>query len=568
MKARSMVFRISESMFRAVKFENLEAGSKKAVRVSVRLNLTSDDVIFTDRIKSRAEVVGFENPETGLFVTQLQTPEDTDDISSTYHQFRMAAVAYANQTIAQKLEALGNKSIEEYEKLGYKPLSRIRSDIEEYMSDLNEFYADLQKQVNNVVSRRLPRVNEFMLYADDDIQDFKTTGRVPYNNPMKAELTIEQRNIVENFLDVFLDDYNKKVISWYFGAALSNVQLHDDRVSKMLVVASKSSGSGKSSLITGLSNALMTSLFHWVTPSMDRFFMSSSRFASGTLPTTRLSIYSEADFADSSITDKHDFTGLATSTIKSLITDGYIADEKKYQNEIIKKLHGLHVVLTNHPPVITENTEALRRRFLALAVKPTRMQDKAKELDLWGQNKFNQFLIDNAQAFANYFVSVFNEDQYMFTDTDYDHYEFVDEIETESREMEQAEVQAKIEEQTQENEPDVLKNEENPFGSDLIHFIQKKGVDEHAQTQKLVTLINKAFTGDESSGIVRVADNNIYIDSTKGTILELGHNVLTVRAALIDRYGSPVKKFGKRMIKIPLERHVTQYLQGGVNHVN
>ena len=76
-----------------------------------------------------------------------------------------------------------------------------------------------------------------MLYQGELSDKFKATGRVDYENPATAEFTEEQKHLVDTFLDTFLDDDSKLALSWYFGAALSNVDIHDDRVSKMMVVS-------------------------------------------------------------------------------------------------------------------------------------------------------------------------------------------------------------------------------------------------------------------------------------------------------------------------------------------
>ena len=94
---------LMEPMFRTVTFENLLLTDKKPAKLSVRINLGVDNVIYTDRRKSRAEVVGFVMPnngteQAGLFVHETQKPEG-DAENNTYHLFRIEATKYAMQAI-------------------------------------------------------------------------------------------------------------------------------------------------------------------------------------------------------------------------------------------------------------------------------------------------------------------------------------------------------------------------------------------------------------------------------------------------------------------------------------
>ena len=533
------------NMFRTVIFENLKRGDKKPARLSVRLNFDSDQVIYTERVKSRAEVVGFVMPEgehnEGLFVHETQMV-DGESESNTYHQFRIQAVKYAQKAIEDEIKRISSLPAEKQEE--YKNLSLISNQLLSYLMDKNEFFTDLQKQVNNITSRKLPRVNEYMLYDGELSSTFKATGRVLYANPTSVELTQEQKDLVDTFLDTFLDNDSKLALSWYFGAALSNVNIHDDRVSKMMIVSSGQGGSGKSSLITGLTKALMGDLYSTISPSFDSYFVSNNRFATSTLPTTRMTVYSEAEFNDPNLGNEHNFKGLDVSMIKSFIADGYISDEKKTKDAVIKRVHGLHVVLTNHVPVITDSAEALRRRLLPVVIKPTRMQDKAAQLGLVGQSTFNQYLVDNAQAFANYFVDIFTKNEYLFTYDDYDHEAFQDAIfenqQTNTRTKQEAEQELKAQAQAIANED---------FTKVIDEFAEISGV---SDTDELKKDIQLALSGG-SLEHMRVSDGALYIDSSKHTFLKYPQGE-ALRKLLIKVFGPTVRKFQKRMIKVDLKR--------------
>ena len=106
------------NMFRTVIFENLKRGDKKPARLSVRLNFDSDQVIYTERVKSRAEVVGFVMPEgehnEGLFVHETQMV-DGESESNTYHQFRIQAVKYAQKAIEDEIKRISSLPAEKQE---------------------------------------------------------------------------------------------------------------------------------------------------------------------------------------------------------------------------------------------------------------------------------------------------------------------------------------------------------------------------------------------------------------------------------------------------------------------
>lgn len=534
-----------EPLFRTVWFENLNHGNKKKATLSVRINLDSDKVIYTDRVKSRAEVVGFTmpqgSPNAGLFAHETRTPDGNDE-NNTYHMFRKEAVKFAMDAVTNELKRI--KNLPDDRRGDYKPLSQINTELMEYLADKNQFFMDLQKQVSNVTSRNLPRINEYALYNDDKLTDFKATGRLPYNNPVNAEFTDEQRELVDSFLDTFLDEDNKLALSWYFGAALANVNIHDDRVSKMLLVSSARGGTGKSSLVSGLAQALFGDLFHDVVPSFDSYFVSNNRFATSTMPSSRLTIYSEADFCDTNVSKDHDFAGINHSAVKSLITDGYITEEKKTKDAFVKRIHGLHIVLSNYQPKIEEHTEALRRRILPVVVKASRMQDKAVKLGLVGQNRFNQYLNDNVQAFANYFVNVFLNNEYLYTYEDYDQDEFKQEIDRSYNEV------------RSENRDKRTKTNERisaVTGGELVDKIdQMAKIVDIPDISKLRSDITMAMSGCAVTGL-RVENDVVYINSTKTHFARYGENALQLRKLLIDQFGPTVRKFKKRMIALKLE---------------
>ena len=512
-------------------------GSKKPASVSVRLHVLSDDTIYTARVQSRAEVIGYKDPVKGTIVVWPKDKQE-DDVSNPYTLFRKEAIKYAAKRVDDLLAEISQMSEEERGRRGYKPVARIQRELNDYLIDGVEFITDLQKQVSLMTSKPLPRINEYVVYEDDEIPaNVAVTGRLPYKNPKNQKLTAEQKATVatvENFLDEFLDDYNKAVLGWYFGAALLNYDIYDDKISKMMIVASSHGGSGKSTLINSLIKALFTTEFSTLSPVFDEYFDTTNRFGTSALPTTRMNVYSEAEWARSR--DKvHDFTGLNASIIKSMITEGIITDEEKFGSFEISRLKSFHTVITNYPPVIPQELEALNRRILPLMVKPTRMIDKARALDLVGRNAMEKFVTANAQAFANYFVSVFNDNPYRFTDIDYDYHDYVQDI----------------------TDSDDALQDANESKRKTLRDISKNGLGELIDSIDAIKLkpfkdaVQSAIGGTSTSSF-RVEDGILYVDSSKNLYLPYGNTGMTLRKALTDVYGQPKRKFHKRMFAVKL----------------
>jgi len=208
-----MTLTIKEPLFLGVEFSNLKKTDKKPPAISVRVNLTSDDVIYVANQRARMEVIGYEDEETGLFVTDVEGV----DGPNVYNLFRLKAVTFAREKLNEKLEILSGLSAEEYDQMNYKPIEYLTNYLHQKLIDRQDLYTDLQKQVALITSRRLPRVNEYLVFADDETVDHPVTIRVPYNNPARQELSKSDAQIVNRILDVFMDTYNKRAFSWYMG---------------------------------------------------------------------------------------------------------------------------------------------------------------------------------------------------------------------------------------------------------------------------------------------------------------------------------------------------------------
>lgn len=539
-----MTLKIKEPLFLGVEFLNVKKTDKKSPSISVRVNLTSDDVIYVASKRARMEVIGYEDEETGLFVTDIEGV----DGPNVYNLFRRKAVQFAREKLDEFLEDLRRLSDEDYEELGYKRLDYLTNHLHKKLVDRQDLYTDLQKQVALITSRKLPRVNEYLVFEDDETVDYPVTIRVPYNNPARQELTENDRQVVDRLLDVFMDTYNKHAFSWYMGAALCNLDIHDDRVSKLAIVSSSQGGSGKSTLMNAIIDALFTPHYREIKDEFDSFFYTKNQFGVSSLSSKRMSLYSEASFSNDSYRSgddgeaRHDFTGMNVSVIKSLITEGYVSSEAKYEDRSMNQLNGFHIVLTNHPPVINKEHEAMNRRILPLMIYPSRMSQKAKQLNLWGKRKFNQYVYEHRQSFANYFVHMFKQDEYAFTDTDYDHTDYVSDIEYYKQEL----------------------DEENLEKTRTLNNLKEHGIirvlDEFASQNMVdVTMLKNDITSvaggggsEELRDHIRVEDGTLFLDSSKNFLIRYGNYGPNLRKKLIELYGTPVKRFQKRMIRIKL----------------
>lgn len=527
-------------LFREAVISNISAVSKKMAEISVRLYKESDELIYVSKDKTRRTVLGYTDPNTGLFIVNTKDIE-TSKNHDPYKLFRDEATKYAQYTVNEKLQELSNLYNEDKEKYEtqYKPLQTIENELNAYLTDKQAFYIDIQKQVDVLISKQLPHINEWLVYEDDQTNtitgdNYIVTQKVPYNNPKNQTLTDEQTTLVDNFLNVFLDDSNKDILSWYFGAILLNLPMQDDRISKALIVSSSNGGSGKSTLIGALADAVVTHPYRVVDSGFDKHFRANDKFSTSDLPTCRLGIYSEAYFnADTGDNVTHDFTGLDESELKSWITDGYVANEKKYADKQIAKLTGMQIILTNHPPVIPEQRTDLSRRFISVNVKPSDMvKDKAKALNIHSEKGVYAYVQDNAQAFANYFVHSFNAQPNRYQTLQYNTEDFTSEISKSQ--------------QVYISQKDVQKSE--LIREDAYVIIATLCSQNEIPSNEFIDLLTRERLHPSKNPDIRWEPDALYLASTKSFFVK--HKMVGLRDELKDLLGSPVKKFGNRMFKL------------------
>lgn len=531
-----MSLTIRYPLFRTAYIQNIDAKNKKSSTVSARIMPSTSDLIYVRKIKSTNEVVGFIHPDTGLFVTKVREHDASSQL--THNAFRQLALAYADEKVDLKLSEL--KAIEdndaEHYKHKYKPIKQIEQELSEYLADQHDFFADLDKQIAVIKSNAKPAANEYLLYENDTHipKGLYATTRLPYANPKNEVVTDNQEAVVNAFLDVFLDDYNKSVLKWYFGAILLNLPVYDSRISKMMVVSSARGGSGKNTLINALSDALLTDDFREVKSSFDLFFMNNNRFGSSQLTPLRLIQYSEAEWNDAP-NGLHNFDGLNISEIKSMITEGFIASEKKYEEVQMTRLSSFHVVLTNHPPVIDQDRSALNRRLLALVVKPSRMAEKGEDLNLRTEQAVYEYVKENVQAFANVCVNCFLENEQAFSSVDYNYTETTKEIdESESERISQLQLDEK--------------SLHDLRTHDISEVFNELGARRGLSVERLLKEIWEEKRNPHSDDM-RWEDDVLYLNASKSALYKYGP-ILPIKPLIEKVYGKPIKKFGKRMFKI------------------
>lgn len=534
-------------IFRKARITNVRQSDKKPLAAELILDQASHGLLFTRRANNRTEVCGFVDEKTGMFIMD----KDGDTGDTAHIKFLKMAASKAVDAMNKELARQGSEDEEIREQQGYYPVDRACTMLEDYLYNPARFNADMGKQLTNFASRPMPNVNEYMVFEDDEAwnQDIYVTRRAPYNNPERRKLNKKETETVDQFLDEFFDPYNKQAFSWYMGACLLNLPIYDERISRMAVMTSSHAGSGKSSLMSAMSNALFADDYCSTKPNFDRFFLKNNRFGTDSLDVRRLTVYSEASWGVERDGEcSHDFEGLNVSEIKSMITDGYITKEPKFGEPTIVRSSGLHMVLTNHLPCVGEKDIAMKRRILPILMRPTSMVDKAEKLGLMGRNAFEKFVEDNAEIFAAYFVQVFKENEFLFIREEYSYTE-----ETEAA----VDSQKELDEETRGQREELAATKAQGF----VEFAKKAQEQTGIDMSKLIGDAQYTVGGSAPDGVgdhMRRDGDSFYIDGSKSFLMRYGKSASMIRKLLQDFYGPSVRKFHKRMFLIPLGQAKSQ----------
>lgn len=529
------------ALFSQAVIENTSMASKKpcSLRISIARN---NGNIFVNHAK-KPVVEAYINPITNLLVREDDVRMDLDFdgtrdhiVFTPHHQFQMLAFTFAAHAIQDYIRDITSLSPNELAALAIKPINQIIMELNQFFEDGTALYKNISEELTYLHTPSVPQANHFMAFADDQDPDYLVTGRVPYPNPMNY-LDMDTR-LVNRFLDAFFDETNKARFSWYMGAALRNIRIDDPSVSKMLMITSAHAGSGKSTLVTALANALFTKTFGTINGDFDEHFSRDNRFSSESLVNTRMNVYLEAEFgAPTKDGNNHDFNQMKVSAIKTMITDGFMGTEEKYERRKSQRAFGFHTVLTNHPAQITDETDALRRRILPCLVRASSMEEKARALGLFGQKTFETWVQDHALEFAVYFVRHHMEHAYDYTEFLYNSKAFIREVNHyKTRGAYNLDPLALMQ-----------RNSDNVFGMlDVLKGHYDFDLDAFIEAVQTTT-------PGISYGDIRITNNTLYLNSAVKFLSQFTKVPDTVRDVLIEVYGAPEKKYQKDRFVIPME---------------
>lgn len=422
-------------LVRKSKFENISIKSVRPAKINITLY---DDpkypVYYVESSGNAKRLVGYHDPKTGLFVTneslhdqnavkvknaKLQNKSNIAAITSVIGSLHYKLYDYAIKKIEPYIELMNQKRAKDQNKYDslYKKPEIIAEELLDYVNDTGRFMADIYKQIRYFDDRSLPDLDDRILYKDGNASTIASTARLNILDPKNQILTDDQKSLVEKFLTVFFDDYNMKTFSWMMGAVLLNIPIWDERISRYFLIYSEAGGVGKSTLMQIMIDGLLTNTYAENTPEFDKYFLLGDRFASSSMTHKRLAVYDEAVFNGPREKEKmHDLSGLNDAAIKTFATSGRLNVEGKYKDARIENYYNIHVILTNFLPQIEYNRTDLRRRFIDCMLKPTSMQEKAKQLGNKTIAELVDYVRDNAQAFANYFANTFMKNPKRFID--------------------------------------------------------------------------------------------------------------------------------------------------------
>ena len=523
------------NIIRTIIISNL--GTKdKQLKFNIRPNLCPIDLEI-GHIRNRAIVKSYRDIDTGLIVSDNLDVNGLPQTKSVNDKFRNMIVQIVREEFERKLDALKleyKKDPEAYS-AKYKPLDIIAGQGYEQLDDKWDIFKQVDSWLRVMSSYASIAVNEQLAYDDTVIADEYVTFKTPYANPMEYTLTQEDVDLVEHFLSAFLTPHSISVLSWYFGAAVCNVPIYDDTISKALIVCSTRGGCGKTTLIDALSQALFTKYGYDVKPDFDSMFTKDNRFARSGLKTTRLTYYNEADFNAKDPDGKHDFSGLATTEIKSLLSDGRITRERKFEEANVGKLSGMHVILTNSIPEINDKRSDLLRRFIAISVKSSTMAEKGRLLGLKQSQDLYSFVRDHVQAFASFFAQYYLQDKTRYTLANYSQKDLINDDKT----------LAKKELSTKKSNTEKFRK---LMASDAIGGLRYIAKHNDLNIDNLVNAINIVKQGGTVEGI-RIVNDTLFLDSRR-TFFDT-YNISVMRDCLRNDF-EPIKKFCQRMFKLGL----------------
>lgn len=414
----------------SVTFQNISSKAKAPSRFVVHLSDNPiNPVYFMVQQGMNKKLACYRDSKTGLFVTDesIALNSDNDEIGQTViSQLHFELIKCVDKEINNLIDVLKKEQSDNPKEFAqeYKSIDIIEQELRSQLTETYSFMPDIYKRLRALPTRKMPTLNQYILYDNSNAAKFQVTNKLPFKNPSSQKLTPEQKDLVEDFLSVFFDAYNMQIFSWMMGTVFLNKRIHDENISRFFLLYSEAGGVGKSTIMKLIIDGLCDSVYATLVSEFDRYFLLGDRFGSSDLPQNRLVVYDEAVF--NGPIDKenmHNFHGLNEASLKTFATTGQLLLEKKFQSPRLTKFNNIHVILTNFLPVVPENRPDLGRRFLPCMLKPTRMQEKAKQLNNMTVAQMTEYVHKHGQAFLNYFAHAYMSNPNRFTKYMYSHME-------------------------------------------------------------------------------------------------------------------------------------------------
>lgn len=564
-------------LIQKVTFLNLSTKAKHPAAFSIRLSANATvPLYYTTSSGNSKKLLGFRDPDTGLYITDKSLHDENIAkttrafANGTTHHGETSAIGSLYRYIIKELktqidlklnelEARQKSNPANYDEI-FKPLDLIRGELYDALTDVHGVMTNLYSQIRTIPDLDIPILNSRILYADDDINDIDATKRLPFKNPANQELTKAQKDIVEKFLSVFFDDENLAVFSWMMGAVFLNKPIYESNISRFFLLYSRNGGVGKSTIMQLMTDGLLTSDYSTLVPEFDAYFVNGDKFGSSTLPRKRLVIYDEAVF--NGPLDKenmHNFHGLNETSIKSFATTGNLNVEEKFKQQQIDKFYNIHFILTNFLPVIPENRSDLGRRFLDCQLKPTTMQEKAKQLNDMTVMQMADYVRKNGQAFINYFANEYLSDPKRYDNYAYSHTSTYDEEQDrlDAQKRKQDEIITKLRNLDCYSVLTYIGKDTNAdyvsLISDIKHAV-KPYLNRIYDNQKTFATTNPEFPNIHYEFNTDLQKSFVYLNISKNAFTSY-KNGLAMRTALLNIY-SRQKRFAQSTICLPLNSEI------------
>lgn len=541
---------------------NIDVKAKKAATINAELtDDPNNPIYFVSSSGNNKHLMGYKDSATGLFVTDTSLNDKRLDGIKLPYTTAIGSLRYRLHNEALGVIEAEMKTLRELYKKNkkayaeqYKDPDQIEAELMKYIRSSVTFMPNIYKQIRAMPDNKLPQLNEYIAYSDDSLADKNVTEQLDFKNPANQELTQEQKDIVEKFLSVFFDDDNLSTFSWYMGAVFANCEIEDDRISRYLLLYSKSGGVGKSTIMKIIGDALLTSTYYDTVPEFDRYFANGDRFSAAELPLKRLVVYDEAVF--NGPLDKehmHDFKGLNEGAIKTFTTSGKLNTEGKFKALGVTKYHNMHVILTNFAPNVPEYRKDILRRFIDCQLIPTSMLTKSRQLNGMTTPQMIEYVKKNGQAFINYFYNVFESNPQQFEDYVYSVSDTQDEQDNaieNIKDIDKIDIKGK-------SAADIIVDIAKITGDDPNNLL-----DECIRYQptldyvKNSTTDNVKFTDKEQPNLhyevnKKTGEITLYINSTKKTFIDYGLS-LEFRQQLMNVI-PVIRKFKQRVIPLPIK---------------